>query len=515
MTIFAAMVAGIYRLLRFSTDRFTATAAGLTTLLLFGFSRPLSIGNYNFVTPYSHEATHGMALSVATLLAAYSAIAKRRRAFTVIGGLCFGLLLLTKPETPLAAAAGVIAGWIGSAAIGKRDRHDLRSHVPMFVLSAALPAILFFAYFRAHMESADALRAIGGAWVAAIGSSIARNQFYVRGMGLDHPIVNLLAMALMFLGIGAFVAAAIAISRKPEAPSSARDPRRLGRVVLLIAVIGLARLLPIVRALPLVTLTGLAAIVVLFVSVRRDRSRALELLPLVMWSAFGLVLLAKMGLNARFVQYGFYLALPATTVGVVLLCWLIPRHLETIKSSGGREFRWLATCALAATIAPYLGMSNAVYRRQTLAIGAGGDRFYVSTAPGEWQGAAVKEALDDLARLTAPGDTVAVLPEGVMLNYLARRDSPLRVVNLMPPEVLAFGEEGVLRSLEQAPPDLVLLVHKDVAEYGYPPFGSSPRYGERIITWVRPGYRVVRRIGRPETSQTGFGIEILARKQEY
>ena len=52
---------------------------------------------------------------------------------------------------------------------------------------------------------------------------------------------------------------------------------------------------------------------------------------------------------------------------------------------------------------------------------------------------------------TLAGATLAVLPEGVMLNYLLRRDSPLRVINLMPPELLVFGEEGILHALGAQP----------------------------------------------------------------
>jgi hypothetical protein len=512
MCIFAVIVAGIYRLIRFSTDRFTATAAALTTLLLFGFLHPLSIGNYNFVTPYSHEATHGMALAVGTLLAVRFAIARPAPAFSMVGGLCFGLLLLTKPETPLAVGAGVFVAWTASAAIGGRDKQLLWIQVPLFVVAAFVPAILSFTYFRAQMNPVDALRATGGAWTSAIGTSIARNQFYMAGMGLDRPVVNLLSMVLMFVGFVTFVAVAMAISRKAKGTPSQRGPIRYARLVLLVTVLALTRWLPIARGLPLVALMGLAATVIQFIRCRRDRDQAVDLLPLIMWSAFALVLLAKMGLNARLVHYGFYLALPATTVGVVLVFWLIPRHLGLSNAaSPGAEFRRIAAWALVGMIAPYLGVSNAVYQTKTLSIGSSTDRFYAASAPGEWQGSAVRDALDEVDRLAASG-TVAVLPEGVMLNYLSRRDSPLRVVNLMPPELLAFGEDDVLQSLEAAPPDLVLLVHKDVSEYGYPLFGTDVRYGERTLRWLESAYEVTRDIGSDPMSASGFGIRVLRKK---
>ncbi len=84
-----------------------------------------------------------------------------------------------------------------------------------------------------------------------------------------------------------------------------------------------------------------------------------------------------------------------------------------------------------------------------------------------------------------------------MLNYLLRRASPLRIVTLMPPEILIFGEDAVLQSLVSAPPDFVALVAKDTSEYGYPPFGSAAHYGQRrcsgfgrtIVRWRLSGRR--------------------------
>src|SRR5262249_12655511 len=87
LVIFAACGAGIYHLIRIATDRITATAAGITTLLLFGFSQYSRIGNYNHVTPYSHEATHGLALSVAVLLCVHRAIETRKASFSAAAGL--------------------------------------------------------------------------------------------------------------------------------------------------------------------------------------------------------------------------------------------------------------------------------------------------------------------------------------------------------------------------------------------------------------------------------------------
>jgi Dolichyl-phosphate-mannose-protein mannosyltransferase len=506
LVIFAATVYGIYRLVRIATDRITATAASLATLLLFGFSQYLPVGNFNFVTPYSHEATHGLALSVGLLVCLQLAIATRSRVSHAIAGACFGLVILTKPETSAAAAAGVAAGWIGVSQLGDRDRRDLAWSVPLFVAFAAVPPILFFFYFVAHMQAADALRAVGGAWTSAMNPAIASNQYYLHGMGLDHAARNALRQLLIFVSFLLFIGAAAAVSWT-------NGKRRLLRVGLLVVGVFLLRDRPLALALPLITLTVLVTAVLVFRHLRTDRDDAIRLLSLIMWSTFALVLLAKMGLSARLVHYGFYLALPATVAAIVLTCWLTPRLLDAWSGGrAGRGFRQIALWMLVAAIGPYVGLSQGWYRTKVLPVSSGADRFFASTAPGYWQGAAVRDVLQHLQRIDGATATLAVLPEGVMLNFLLRRDSPLRVVNLMPPELLAFGEEDVLQSLQTAPPDFVLLVHKDTSEYGYPLFGTDRRYGLRILTWVRAHYRSRHVVGRDPLSESGFGIEILERR---
>jgi hypothetical protein len=75
--------------------------------------------------------------------------------------------------------------------------------------------------------------------------------------------------------------------------------------------------------------------------------------------------------------------------------------------------------------------------------------------------------------------------------------------------VIAVGENVMLRAFEMAPPDYILVVHKDTAEYGVPFFGADPRYGQAIMEWVGRRYRTVEVIGRQPLREGGYGIAIL------
>ena len=59
----------VYKTVRLGGDRLTATTACLVLLTVFGFSQYVWTGNYNYISPYTHEATHGIVLSAVMILA--------------------------------------------------------------------------------------------------------------------------------------------------------------------------------------------------------------------------------------------------------------------------------------------------------------------------------------------------------------------------------------------------------------------------------------------------------------
>jgi hypothetical protein len=511
LAIFAAVLAGVHRILAIAADRVTATAAGITVLLLCGFSQYVPVGNYNFVTPYAHEAAHGLALSVAMILLLHRAVRDDARWAWTLAGFCFGLVLLTKPEIGLAAAGAAATAWIAALVLGGRGRAGSVVRAALFIAGAAVAPLCFFIYLAAHMPAIDAARATAGAWVPVFGTGISANEFYRRSMGLTHPLANVFAIVVSFAGVVLFIlAAAIVAWRSADARVARSVGSRVLRIGVLAAAIFAARGGTVPRALPILVLAAVVLLAVLFAERRGRRDDAVRLVPLIVWSVFALLLMAKMGLNPRVVHYGFYLGFPAATVSIALVGWLIPEWLGRRRGpAASRAFQMLALWAVAASIAPYLGLAYGWYRTKTIAIGTGGDRFYASSLG--WQGTAVRDALGTLGALPA-GQTLAVMPEGVMINYLSRRDSPLRVVNLMPPELMAFGEDEILRSLRASPPDVVMLIDKDTSEYGYPKFGSDERYGSRVVAWVAAGYDKVQSIQPAGAGDARGGIQIWKRR---
>ena len=421
---------------------------------------------------------------------------------------------MTKPEVPVAVLMAVTIGVIGYATLGSSERRSAAAIMLMFGAGSLLGPACFWTYFRAHMQPSLATRSVAAAWLPVFNSAILNNQYYAHISGLDEPARNIALMVLLFAGT---LATIWIVARLSSTKSSKRwrvaEIKDACRVAVLAALAPLSQWLPIGRVLPLIGLAALAVAIRLFWKHRHNRHDAIRHLALVMWCTFSVALLAKMALRATILHYGFYLALPAVTVAVISICWIVPGFLDRWRpGSAAREFRWFATLAVAAVILPLLLISQQRYATKRLGIGGGGDRFYgsnVADGVDTPQAILAREALQTILQDAKPNDTLTVLPEGVMLNYLSRLESPLRVVTVMPPELLTFGEGSIIQSLRAAPPTFVVFVHRTTGEYGLPLFGTDPRYGQRTMDWVKARYRSIRTLGNQPLTESGYGIEIF------
>ena len=515
LVILASISALLYTLLAKACDRLTATAAGLVFLGLFGFSQYVSIGNYNFVCPYSHEATHGVlfAIGMVFFLARFALTPSWPTA--ALAGLSFGLTLLTRSEVALAAAAAAAVG-LGLALLcqdseGRRPGQSVLA----FSLGALAPAAAAFLLFLTSLPVPEAATAVAGAWMPLVRSDVTRNAFFQEGMGLDTPGDNLTAMLLasaMLLGVVALLAGADFVLSRGHAHGRGFAP--VAAILTLIA----ARSLPAVfrwQALGRVlTVTSLAATVAMVVYAIRKRGSdtGRSLVGLAGFCTLALVLLGKMALNPRLYQYGFYLAMPATLVLVCGVLWAIPSALRA-RWGGGLVFRAGAGGLVVAAVVFYLERSNQFYREKDFVVGEGGDAILDYRPRIEPRAEAVRQALQRVETLVPPDGTLVAMPEGVMINYLTRRANPTPYTTFMPTELAVYGEPAVLASLKATPPDYVLLVHKDTREFGVGYFGADPRYGTQIMEWVRSQYDPIEVIQHEPLVSRRFGIKIMKRRQ--
>ena len=115
----------------------------------------------------------------------------------------------------------------------------------------------------------------------------------------------------------------------------------------------------------------------------------------------------------------------------------------------------------------------------------------------------------DWVNAHVPADgTVAVLPQGLMVNYLSRRTTPTRYVNFMPPEVIAAGEPAVLAALAAHPPAAIVVERFETRD-GQFTLDGQYEWGRSTMRWVSAHYRPVEEVKLPPPLPTLHRFEIL------
>jgi hypothetical protein len=504
LIIAAAFLVLVYRRFLAAADVWTATTIGLGIVLVFAFEQHSDIGNYNFITPYSHEVWHGMVLSAVAITLLSSWVAKQKLRFAAGAGFCAGLVFMTKPDVFAALAMGSVAAF-ALFAVTKGQRGFVMKSLGFFLLAGAAPLAGFLWYFRRFEDWRASLRSVAFAWVPLLTSGVSKDPFYKWCLGLDAPGINIRFMFVHFLVIG-MVVVIFAFLFRLKMDTTAKRLLAAGVVAGLAALASGFDWLDCGRSLPLLSLT----LCVILVWKYREFSPELPPIFPLLWGIFGLALLAKMGLFSRVWHYGFVLAVPAFASAVYLLLWLLPMLLAK-HGVNQRLFRGAVWLLLMIGFTRLFVQSEFVYANKTLAVGSGADKMLAFDEKTNPVGVGIATALPWLDKNLPPGATLAVLPEGIMVNYLSRRTNPTHYLLWNPNELAAFGQAGMVADFKNNAPDYVMLIQRDASEYGAKYFGQEESFGKELRQWIQQNYEPVLLIGKEPLQTSKFGIKILKR----
>jgi hypothetical protein len=491
----------LYLLLLDIGDSFSATVSCCLFALIFSCGNWLGTPSvFNYLCPYSHTATHGLLLGLVSILLAGRVTRAPTPWSAALCGLALGLTFLTKPEPFVAAAVGALIGLGLTAWQHHLTRWRTAGLVAACFASAGMVVLVAFAALCLRMPAQTALLGVLGSWpyLGNQGSTL----FHHLIAGLDNIGGNLVLMGWVLSWYGAAsLALALAL------PVSKKRTVLLNFGVLGLLSLAAARSLggPTVfdglRPLPL--LLSVLAIGVGWQLIRlRNAAGAQRATRLLMLTVLAGVLLGRIILRTSVQDYGFVLAAPATMILVVaLLAWL-PSWVGVT----GRQR--LHTGSMLAVAGCYVLVSlmrfNAVYQEHRYPVGGGDDSFL-----GNERCQFVAPVLGELQRRARPGETLCVLPEGILINYLARIESAFPYDCFIPPTLQMFGEQEMTASLQARAPDYVLLFHRESPEYGAPFFGRD--YGRELYAWVRQHYRTVAEVGRNPMAEGGDGLILMVR----
>jgi len=502
--LIALMAALVYGLLRRLAGPLSAFAGTAVLLVAFAFQQLGRVSNYNYLTPYAHEVTHGLLLSLLALRG-LAARTRRRALRDTAVGLLLGAVALTKLEVFVALAGAVAVHRVLELRAERSSLGSALAHLAPLLLAAAVAPAVATAAFAQAMPLRDALQALADPWRFALDPDVRALDFYRRGLGMLTPWLSLArilrwgAYWAVFVGGIGWLAWRVPLSRRA---AGALAIVAAGLALVLLDLDPPSRWLSVTTPLPFAVAAwlGLASWRSWWATSAAtgsdDRSR-------IACAVFATLLTAKIALRASIAHYGFALSMPIALIAVAAVCDLVPRWIE-VRGGRGALLRGAALGAIAALCVALIQLREPAQQRQREPVGTGSDRFLADS-----RGVYVNALLEQLSAIRADA-TLLVLPEGVMVNYLARRRNPTPYLNFMPPELLLFGEAEMLRAFERDPPDYVALVHKPTREYGPALFGVD--YGRRLRAFVDRHYRVVSRFGdEPLTPTASFGITLHRR----
>ena len=511
LAITAALVVLIYRRFLAATDRWTATTICLGIVLVFAFNEYSVVGNYNYIAPYSHELFHGLVFSMLAIALLADWINKRQIRYVPAAGFCFGLVFLTKPDVFLALTAGVITAFVLFRVTGGH-KHFIIKSVPVFLIAAVIPGLGFSLYFLSEEDWRTSLTSIVYAWVPVF-TPLLRDRFYLWCTGLDAPLFHVRQMAIQFFAVALVLALYAKLFQRVTGPGTKRAAW-LVLVIPLLAAAGWFNWLNCGAALPL---WSAVACIFLARGVTSDRWRPRMLSGLssvtfpLLWSVFGLALLAKLGLFSRVWHYGFALAMPAAVTAIYLLLWLLPGLLEVKFNMDPKPFRLAVWLVLIFGFGILFHDSETWYKAKTLAVGANGDRIYAFDPQFNPTGEEVNQAVAWIEKNVPRDATLAVLPEGTTINFLSRRVNPTPCLDWAPNVLVALGQADMTAAFAKTPPAYICLISRDTSEFSVGPFGQSPNYGLELMQWIEKNYRPVYLIGQEPLRNGVFGVEILQR----
>ncbi len=523
VVIYSAILGLLYYLVRQGWGRWAAFASCAFFIGVFSFSHLVGIDNYNFLTPYSHEMTHGTLLLLCLTCFLRRVIRSLSKASVAVAGLLAGLSLLLKPEIIFAAAAAV------AGAIFLVTRKDLRkTHrgrwaqaAGIFVAAGLAPSILatLLFWWRAGFPLREALHYANYAWVTVLqgareAQSLRSDPFQQAALGFDHPWQNL---GIEILWGAAAISFVLGLAWATAYFKRTGKVQRVVLVVLVLAAAAGATRVPWLNvgyALPGILLCG-AVIEVLQMSKPASGGEDTEKTAtrVLLWLTAA-AMLARMALSPRIYHYGFAQAALAGTVSVAILASSIPKWIR-LEDNLHKWYQGMVTILVVGIASVVVFDSMQFYSYHTQPVGEGDDQFYAVDQSASPTGLLVEQARQYLEMDATENNvhSLLVLPEGVMLNYLTRIPNSIPYY-FFAPFVLAYGRmDDILHRLNATPPDRIVVISRDMREFGVGRFGDSPEHGQKLIEFIVQNYQAIHSFGdNNPLDPDQFGFVVFARK---
>ena len=387
-------------------------------------------------------------------------------------------------------------------------------HLAMLAAGAVVPTLVSVGWFARQLSFADSWLAAGHVWLNVTATvALVQDPLHLEFLGFDQPWAHLIQHLQATLTAVAVIASLLALAKIADLTGNAMRSIAIG-LVTMAATAGIAWWAVswenVGRCLLGLVLLYLAGQVM--ASIRNSSRHSDPAVNLrILFAVLSAALMARMVLNGRIFQFGYYQAAMAGTV-VPAVLWGESSGWAGIQRRGRPIIFFGFLALLLPGVVILMSQSRHVWKMKTYAIGEGPDRFYTFPPRNEPVGAMVRSVTEFL-RQQRGDQTLLVLPEGLMVNYLARLRSPLA-----PPMYFSVytehGKEALLvEELQRQPPNFVVVISRDLTEYGINRYGEAPGRGELLLRWVGANYRILKAIGGDPLDIQQRGAIILQRDE--
>jgi hypothetical protein len=511
LVVFAAILAGIYLITRLAWNRVAALGSAAVFVGVFGFARWSANGSFNYATPYAHETTHGMMILVLLVLVLAKWGARPSNLLAAVAGGLVGLTLVLKPEIAFAA----LAVTAGAGFLHRRAKGEWRwSWLLVWASALALPTLAFVAFFLRSRAWGEAWSAACRGWLNVVATTrYVGDPSQAKFMGLNDPLAHLRSYVLT-TGLASIPIAWIAFAGGAAARFRARAEWTVILVVMLAGVVWFGFSLTARNWLSVGgCLPAFVVVASLWEWTRGNRAAAGDdgrWRLRILFAVLSASLLVRMALNARIYDFGYYQAAGAAVLVVACLLGEFPNYFAAHPPA-----RRVVVIGAAALIGSGLSVLLVEHRHKygliDYPVSEGRDRFY--TYRGDVL--AMPKLLADITetlRKNGRGQSLLVLPEGQMVNYLTRMPSPLAPFYFFSVVTEGGREQQLVEQLAKTPPDWVLLVARDLREFGIAHYGERIGAGKGLLDWVKLNYQSVGTINREPMDFDRHGLQLFRRK---
>ncbi|MBO0860953.1 MAG: glycosyltransferase family 39 protein [Chloracidobacterium sp.] len=467
----------------------------------------------NLIWPYAFAALHGLVFALGALLAAlrYTESEKPRELFAA--GFLIGLAAITKQEFALSAACAVTAAvvWLRRAWF-KKLATDL-------LLAAAPAALVALPVYTAMLAFIGWKTIVYDCHMFYTNLPASLIYYNAQRSGFEFPLASLTqmigaaAVCVAMLSAAALLGCLPARLRRESLVRWARVKSTRGKwlwIAFHVAIlVSLAIRLTMgeewdgspMRALPFLSLS------MIVIGWRRWKRGTGDGAALFTIAVYSLAILARVALR---VPSGGAFGGSFLPTALILFCYLFLRAAPEVVSRWTQDLsersrtRLIGAGMLIALLAATVVVYGARYRLNF--------SYELMTPRGDLIvrrqiGEAFREALDFIAEHSAPGDAIAVLPEGSDLAFLSQRRMALRLQIFHPGFLDEQGERDEIGRLQSSNARYALIVNRSMHEFGADAFGSD--YFTTLGRWIDEHYRLVKVCGESQDERLRIGDQIF------